>query len=116
MPGFTPASSITSSASPTRSRASSVEKLSPTIGATSRWAEGKCGSVGWARAAGSATSAASAPVLFHILDLDLFARDPLRQGRGHEAVEITVEHVAWRRRGDSGAQVFDELIRLQHVG
>ena len=34
--------------------------------------------------------------LFHILDLDGFSGHPLRQCRGHEAVEIAVEHVARR--------------------
>src|SRR6185503_19909967 len=111
MPGFTPASCITCSASPTRSRASSVEKLSPTIGATSRSALGKCGSLGYARQAARRENAAtSAAALFHILDLDRFAGDTLRQGRGHEPVEIAVEHVARRGRRDPCAQVFDQLV------
>src|SRR5438874_699341 len=115
MPGFTPASCITSSASPTRSRASSVEKASPTIGATSRWALGKCGSLGCARQAVSASRAAAAAALLHILDLDRFAGHPLRQSGGHEPVEIAVEHVAGAGRSHAGAQVFDQLIGLQHV-
>ena len=37
---------------------------------------------------------ASAAALFDILDLDGLAGHPLRQGRGHEPVEVAVEHVA----------------------
>src|SRR5436305_14476010 len=106
MPAFTPASCITSSASPTRSRASSVENESPTIGATSRWAVGKCGSLGCARQEATAKIAAAAAALLHILDLDDFARDTLRQGGRHEPVEAAVEHVAGTGRGHAGAQVF----------
>src|SRR5438445_7469348 len=116
MPGFTPASSMTCSASPTRSRASSVEKASPTIGATSRCALGKRGSLGCARQAASATTAAAAAVLLHILDLYRFSRHPLRQRGGHEPVEIAVEHVAGAGRGHTGAQIFDQLVGLEHVG
>src|SRR6476646_4954151 len=103
MPGLMPASSITSSASPRRSRASSVEKVPPTIGATSRWAAGNLGSVGCARheAIASASIAAMMAVLFDSFDHDGFARDALRQGGGHEAVEIAVEDVAGRGRGDA---------------
>src|SRR5215213_6390080 len=93
MPCATPASRIDSSASPSRSRASSVEKESPTIGATSRCALGNCGSAGWARQAARASSAATRPALLHILDLDPLAGHPLRQSGGHEPVEIAVEHV-----------------------
>src|SRR5207237_3834047 len=110
--GFTPASCITCSASPTRSRASSVENALPTIGATSRWALGKCGSLGCARQAVSASSAAAATGLLHILDLDRFPGHPLRQSRGHEPVEIAVEHVAGAGRSHAGTQVFDQLIGL----
>src|SRR5438477_4665477 len=118
MPGFTPASSITSSASPSRSRASSVEKVPPTIGATSRLALGKCGSLGCARQAASARTrtAAAAAALFDILDLDCFAGHPLRQRRGHEPVEVAVEDVAGAGRGHAGAQILHQLVRLQHVG
>src|SRR5258708_4546604 len=113
MPGVTPASSITSSASPARSRASSVEKAPLTVGATSRCAEGKCGSDGWARQAASNRTAAAAAALLHILDLDRFASHPLRQRRGHEAVEVAVEDVARARRSRSRAQVLHQLVRLQ---
>src|SRR5437763_16228285 len=116
MPGVTPASCITSSASPTRSRAPSVEKASPTIGATSRCAAGKRGSLGCARQAASARTAAAAVVLLHILDLYRFSRHPLRQRGGHEPVEIAVEHISGAGRGHTGAQVFDQLVGLEHVG
>src|SRR5260221_9862693 len=106
MPGLTPAICITCSASPTRSRASSVEKVSLTVGATSRWGAGNCGSLGWARQA-ARTRHVAAAALFHILDLDGFTGHPLRQGRGHEAIEVAIQHVAGRRRGDAGAQVLD---------
>src|SRR5438132_10047332 len=116
MPRFTPASSMTCSASPARSRASSVEKESPTIGATSRCALGKCGSLGCARQAPSARIAAAAAAdLLHILDLDRFARHPLREGCGHEAIEVAIEHIAGARRCHAGPQIFDQLIRLQDV-
>src|SRR6185369_11111127 len=114
MPGLMPASSITCSASPKRSRASSVEKESPTIGATGRCACGNCGSPGCARQAVSASARKAA--LFHILDLDGLASDALRQGRGHESVEIAVEHIGRRSRSHTGAQVFDELIGLENIG
>src|SRR3982750_2667164 len=117
MPRLTPASCITASASPMRSRASSVEKVLPTIGATGRWALGKCGSLGCARHEAIAVKAQSAaPHLLHIFDLDRLAGHALRQSRGHEAVEIAVEHVAWSRRRHSGAQILDQLVRLQDVG
>src|SRR5689334_12487917 len=116
MPGFSWASSITSSASPTRSRASSVENASLTIGAMSRCAEGKRGCVGCARHAARPTIRASATALFDILNLDGFAGNALGKSRGHEAVEVAVEHVVRRGRGDAGAQVFDELVGLKHVG
>src|SRR6266542_5667 len=151
MPGLSPLRVITSSASPSRSRASSVENASLTIGATSRCAAGKCGWVGWARQATRArarsanisppprwgrvwvgvtvssrvTSSITPPLplpikgrgkLLDILDLDGFAGHALRQSRGHEPVQIAVEHVARGGRGDSGAQVFDQLVGLQHVG
>ena len=35
----------------------------------------------------------TACALLHILDLNTLAGDALRQGRGHEAVEVAVEHV-----------------------
>src|SRR6185369_17803884 len=116
MPGLMPASPITSSASPKRSRASSVEKESPTIGATGRWALGNCGSDGVARHAVRASAAARAAALLHILDLDRLAGHALRQRRGHEPVEIAVQHVAWGRRSHPGAQVLDQLIGLEDVG
>src|SRR5256885_14748644 len=98
MPGLIPVSCITSSASPSRSRASSVEKESPTIGATSRCAVGKRGSLGCARQAASARTqrdtATARIALFHILDLDRLAGQALRQRGGDEAVEVAVEHVA----------------------
>src|SRR3954469_17521370 len=115
MPALTPASCMTSSASPARSRASSVEKVPPTMGATSRWAVGNRGSDGCARQAASARTAAAAAALLHILDLYGFAGHPLRQRRSHEAVEIAVEHVAGAGRHDAGAQVLHQLIRLQNI-
>src|SRR5438105_4981434 len=115
MPGFTPASAMTCSASPTRSRASSVENAPPTIGATSRCALGKCGCDGWARQPASARTAAAAAALLHILNLDRFAGHALRQSGGHEPVEIAVEHVAWAGRCHAGTQVLHQLIGLQHV-
>src|SRR4051794_19331689 len=116
MPDLIPASSITSSASPTRSRASSVEKASPTIGATSRCALGKCGSLGCARQAASVRNAAAAAALVHILDHNGFASHPLRQRRGHKSVEIAIEDVAGTGRGHAGSEVFDQLVGLQHIG
>ena len=76
MPGVTPAKAITASASPSRSRASSVEKLSLTIGALARCDLGKvdCGS---ARSQAASAKAMRAIALIDILDLDLFAADPL---------------------------------------
>src|SRR4051812_37229121 len=100
---------MTSSASPSRSRASSVEKASSTIGATSRWAFGKAGCAGSDRHEASTKTAAATAALFHILDLDGFARDALRQCGRHEPVEIAVEDVTRRGRGDAGAKVFDQL-------
>src|SRR3954462_5782139 len=116
MPGFTAASSITSSASPSRSRASSVEKVSPTIGATSRFARGNCGSDGcaWHPASAAALTTATQANLFNVFDLDGLAGDPLREGGGHEAVKVAIEHVARAGRGYPGAQVFDQLVGLQH--
>src|SRR5690606_33473566 len=110
MPGTTPAKAITASASPTRSRASSVEKLSPTIGATSRPAAGNsdCGA-GSARQAARMSSesrgaeALATICLVHILNFDLLASDALRQGGGHEPVEVAVEDIGRRRRGHAGA-------------
>src|SRR6476469_10688693 len=118
MPRLTPARRMTSSASPSRSRASSVEKVLLTVGATARLAFGNCGSLGLARQPGSdrTNTAARAAVLVHILDLDGFARHPLRQGRRHEAVEVAVERIARAGRGDPRAQVLHQLIRLQDVG
>src|SRR4051812_32267521 len=118
MPGFTPASRMTSSASPRRSRASSVEKTSLTVGATGRLAFGKCGSLGFARQPPSdrRMRAASAAALVDILDLDGLASDALGQCRGHEAVEVAIEHVRRRGRRDAGPQVLHKLIRLQDVG
>src|SRR5690348_5032289 len=114
MPVRTPASCMTCSASPNRSRASSVENVSLTMGATVRWALGKRLSPGCALQE-SSRSAASAAALFHILDLDRFAGHALRQSRGHEPVEIPVEDVARRRGSDAGAEVLHQLIGLQHV-
>src|SRR5690242_17861418 len=107
MPCLTPASFMTSSASPSRSRASSVEYAPLTVGATSRCALGNRGSVGWALQAVSARTAAAAadPSLLDILDLDRLARHPLGQRRRHEPVEIAIEHVSWRGRSDARAQV-----------
>src|SRR5215203_2195216 len=113
MPGLMPAKAITASASPTRSRASSVEKLSPTIGATSRPAAGKSDLAAGCWQASSA-SAAKAGNLLHILDLYAFAGDPLRQGRGHEPVEVAVEHVRRRWRGHARPQILHQLVRLEH--
>src|SRR6185369_1632262 len=110
MPGFIPASCMTSSASPRRSRASSVENVSPTIGATGRCALGNCGSLGCARQAVSASAAAIADALFHILNLDSLAGHALGEGRGHEPVEVAVEHIAWAGRGDAGPQILHQLI------
>src|SRR6476646_3188046 len=115
MPGLMPASSITSSASPRRSRASSVEKVPPPIGATSRWAAGKCGSDGCARQAARASAATNENSLFDILDLNRLAGHALRQGSGHETVEVTVENIARAGRGDARAEVLHQLVRLQHV-
>src|SRR4029453_528880 len=102
MPGLMPAKAMTSSASPRRSRASSVEKMSETIGATGRSASGKVGPCGSARHDASTASrsrtgtvaARTGNTLVDVLDIDLLARHPLRQGGGHEAVEVAVEHVA----------------------
>src|SRR3954454_24276196 len=100
MPGLRPAIRMTSSASPSRSRASSVEKVSPTIGATSRCALGNRGWLGCARHEASASnSTAAALALLHILDLNPLAGDALGQRGGHEPVEIAVEHIAWAGRG-----------------
>src|SRR4051794_12116470 len=112
MPGFTAASSITSSASPMRSRASSVENVPPTIGAMSRCALGKCGSLGCARQAATARTAAAAAVLFHILNLDRFAGHSLRERGSHEPVEVAVKDIGRAGRGHAGAQVFDQLVGL----
>src|SRR4029078_2387355 len=101
--------------SPRRSRASSVEKASLTIGATSRWALGNCGCRGCSRQE-SSRKAARAAALFHILAFDRLPRHALRQGRGHEAIEIAIEDVAGRGRGDPCAKVLHELIGLQDVG
>src|SRR5205085_12160005 len=116
MPGLTPASCITCSASPTRSRASSVEKVSLRVGATSRWAAGNCGSLGCARQAERRTTDAAATPLLHILDLDFLSSDPLRQRGGHETVEVAIRHVAGRGGCRSGTQVLDQLVGLQNVG
>src|SRR5215218_7067213 len=116
IPGATPASFSTCSASPSRSRASSVEKASLTIGATSRSALGKRGSSGAWRQAPSAVSRRKAQKrLFDILDLDALAGDALRQSRGHEPVQVAVEHIARRSRCHAGPQILHELVRLQHI-
>src|SRR5688572_21109938 len=114
MPGLTPASATTRLNSPWRSRASSVEKESPTIGATGRCALGKLFSLAGCRHDASASKARMTS-LVDILDLDLFARHALRQGRRHEAVEVAVEHVSGRGRSHPGAQVLHQLVGLQHV-
>ena len=98
MPGLTSAKAITASASPSRSRASSVEKLSQTIGATGAVGLGEARRLRLGAAGGESSSetrqtTAARAHLIDILDLDRFAGHPLRQGRGHEAVEIAVEHV-----------------------
>src|SRR5579872_2287083 len=142
MPFFTPASCITCSASPARSRASSVEKVPPTIGATSRWALGKCGWRGCSRQvkskaaqsvitalarnsregcrrfarARSASKWRNVSILLDILDLDRLAGHSLRQGCGHESIEVAVERVTGRSRRDPGTQILHQLIRLQNVG
>src|SRR5690242_9435464 len=100
---------MTSSASPRRSRESSVEKVSPTIGAAERCALGNCGSEGWARQEASEATAMSASILVDILDLDRLARHALRQGRGHEPVEVAVKHIARRRRGHAGPEILHQL-------
>src|SRR5436190_21331262 len=122
MPGLTPASAVTSSASPSRSRASSVEKASPTIGETSRCAAGKRGSLGCARHEEVNSNARRSPPLrrgraklLNILDLDGLAGDALRQRRGHEPVEVAVKHVGRRGRRHAGPEVFYQLIGLQDV-
>src|SRR5687767_15808071 len=103
MPGATPAKAITASASPRRSRASSVEKLSPMIGATSRFAAGNSDlPAGSARQAARMVTIAKNAVrsersrgtcldfarherslfiapLLDILDFNLLAGDPLGQ-------------------------------------
>src|SRR5690242_8005448 len=108
---------MTSSASPSRSRASSVENAPPTVGATSRWALGNRGSVGCALQAVSArTAAAAAPSLVDILYLDRLARHPLRQRRRHEAVEIAIEHIARRGGRNARPQILHQLVRLEHIG
>src|SRR5215217_7664079 len=112
MPGRMSAKAITASDSPTRSRASSVEKLSPTIGATSRPAAGKS-DLGAGCSQPNSASDAKAANLLHILDLDPFAGDALRQGRGHEPVEVAVEHVRWRWRGHAGAPILHQLVGLK---
>src|SRR5690349_12983895 len=104
MPGAIPASRITSSASPTRSRASSVEKLSETIGATGRCALGKGDASGSARQAATVISKRATVALIDILNFHFLAGHALRQSRGHEAVEIAVQHVRRRSRGDAGPQ------------
>src|SRR5512141_2081832 len=116
MPGTTPASWMTCSASPTRSRASSVEKESPTIGATGRSAFGKRGCSGaWRQAPIAEIRSRAMSALFDILDLDALAGNALGKGRGHEPVEIAVEHVARRRRRHAGPKVLHKLVRLQDV-
>src|SRR5687767_12302885 len=122
MPALIPAKAITSSASPSRSRASSVEKRSDTIGATGRSASGKRGACGSARHAASSTAnsistgrAARACILVDVLDIDLLARHALRQGGGHEAVEVAVENVTRRGRDHPGAQILDQLVGLEDV-
>src|SRR5436190_84243 len=128
MPAVTSASRTTSSASPSRSRASSVEKDSSTIGATSRPASGNTWRCGSARQPASPSSnapvsAAELPVsqpcpaliLVDILDVHLLAGDPLREGRCHEPVEVSVQHVAWRGGSDAGAKVLHQLVWLEDV-
>ena len=52
-------------------------------------------------------------LLLHIFDLDLLAGHALRQGGGHEAVEVAVEDIAGGGGSDPGAQVLDQLIGLE---
>ena len=62
-----------------------------------------------------AASRSEPTALVDILDFHLFAGHALRQGGGHEPVEIAVEHVRRRGRSDAGAQVLHQLIGLQHI-
>src|SRR3569833_263316 len=55
--------------------------------------------------------------LLHVLDLSRPAAErTLRQHRGHERIEVTVEHIGWRWLRFIGVQIFHHLIRLQDVG
>src|SRR5262245_26828748 len=94
MPGATSARRMTASASPVRSRTSSVETLSLTIGATARPAFGNSLVRGSAWQAATNKISRAADALLDILDFHLFASDALRQGGGHELVEIAVEYVS----------------------
>src|SRR5687767_2452442 len=116
MPGLTPANCITCSASPTRSRVSSVEKLSPTMGATGRRTCGKSGGTGSERQEASSNSAASAAALFDILDFHALAGHALRQGGGHEPVEVAIKDVSGAGRRDAGPEVLHKLVGLKNVG
>src|SRR5688500_3427774 len=95
------------------------------IGDTGRCGSGKgeLGAATWSRQPPSSASASSsaagvrtAGALVDIFHFDLLAADALRQRRGHEAVEIAVEHVGGRGGGDAGAQILDQLVGLQDVG
>src|SRR6478609_6406517 len=99
MPGAMPAKAMTASASPTRSRASSVEKLSPTIGATARPAGGNSLFASCCLQPSKAKAARTAS-LVDIFNFDALARDALGQSGGHEAIEVAVQHIRRRRRGD----------------
>jgi hypothetical protein len=53
--------------------------------------------------------------LLDILHLDRLAGHALRQRRGDEGLDLAVEHVARRGRGDAGPEVLDQLVRLEDV-
>src|SRR4029079_7274814 len=115
LPGLTPAKAMTDSASPVRSRASSVEKLSPTMGATSRPAGGNSVLASCCLQPSSAKAAKTAS-LVDIFNFNALAGDALGHSRSHEPVEVAVEHIRWSGRGDAGPEVLHQLVRLEDVG
>src|SRR5512139_708292 len=116
MPGVTSARRMTSSASPVRSRTSSVEKLSLTIGATARPTFGNSSGFCSARQAAAARIKRTTDALLNILDFHLFAGNALRQRCRHELVQVAVKNVGWGGRGYAGPKVLHQLIGLQDIG
>src|SRR6185295_14158684 len=55
--------------------------------------------------------------LFQVFDLFFrLSADFLRQGRGHEGIEIAIQHVRGRTAFHPGAQILHQLIGLQDIG